>query len=219
MAYSFRVTDRRTQQVTYVDDVDGMRNLIDTGVDGAIEVVDADGSVLRVGDGMVSGNEMVAPDNPRELADTFTQAIWSVPVGKLGDDAEFAYTRGDCDVFAVALGRLIPDGQVVGIVDPFDENGEIILGAPPHLVHAGLYVDDYVIDVRGIHDRHEWEAKWAEKGSADCEFEFLDQEQLEGMQGGSMDEDQIQEAMRIARLVAVANGYEVEPEHAPALAA
>jgi len=39
------------------------------------------------------------------------------------------------------------------------------------------------------------------------------------MQGGSMDEDQIQEAMRIARLVAVANGYEVEPEHAPALAA
>jgi len=219
MAYSFRVTDRHTQQVTYVDDVDGMRNLIDTGVDGEIEVVDSEGNVIRPRDGMVANYERVSPDNPRELADTFTQAVWTVPVGRLGDDAESAYTRGDCDVFAVALARLIPDGQIVGIVDPFDESGEIILGAPPHLIHAGLYVDEYVIDIRGIHDRHEWESKWAEKGSADCEFEFLDQEQLEDMQGVKMDEAEIEEAMRIAALVAVANGYDVQPEHAPALAA
>jgi len=211
MTYGFRVTDSSTQVSTYIDDVDDILRLVDRGIDGCVEALDDGGNVLASYDRV-----QVGPDNPRELAETFCDTASGIMVG--GKSASAKYTNGDCDVFAVALSRLIEDGTIVAIVDPRDENGDEIVSEPPRLIHAGLLVgNDCVIDVQGLHDRTDWEAKWCERGSLDSEPEYLDKEALESMQGVWMSEEQIAEALPIARLVAISNGLETAPEAAHAL--
>jgi len=213
MTYGFRVTDVSTQVSTYIDDVEDILRLVDRGINGSVEALDDGGNVLARFERVEVG-----PDNPRELAETFCDTASGILVGS--EAASAKYTTGDCDVFAVALSRLIEDGTIVGIVDPNGDDGEEIVDAPPRLVHAGLLVGgDYVLDVQGLHDRTDWEDRWCRRGSIDCELEYLDQASLESMQGQGMSAEQINEALPIARLVAISNGYETAPEPAAVLSA
>jgi len=239
MAYRFRLTDRLTQQVTHVDDAHGMAALVRSGIDAAVEIVDHHGNVVSGHAGGKPRYDRVEPDGPKGMAESFQDTIANLPVDSIyGKDADTAYTEGDCDVFAVALARLMPDGMIVGIVempgdedtegdrwesdgededeeagDPLDEDrGYVEEDEPPLLAHAGLLLGDTVIDVRGAHDRERWMFEWAERTEGTWRFEILDQEDLERMQKEAMKEEDIEQAMRVARLVAIANGQDVEPE-------
>src|SRR3546814_5051196 len=54
------------------------------------------------------------------------------------------YAHGGCDVFAVALQRII-GSDLYAVTDPIDEKGKRV--RLPHLVHAGAYDGDDVIDI------------------------------------------------------------------------
>lgn len=243
MAYRFRLTDRLTQQVTYVDDVEDMAAVVRSGIDAAVEIVDRTGNVLSGYADRTAFYNKIEPRRPEQMAQSFVDAVIGLPVDSLyGKDADSAYTQGDCDVFAEALSRLMPDGMIVGIVeypadddaeedrwDGWDEEdeedeeedeveafgydgGDEPEPEPPLLAHAGLLIGDVVIDVHGAHERERWTQYWAGKTEGTWRFEILDKEDLECMQKEVMKEEDIKQAMQVARLIGIACGQDVEPE-------
>src|SRR3546814_10328743 len=73
----------------------------------------------------------------------------------------FIYAHGGCDVFAVALQRII-GGDLYAVTDPIDEKGKRV--RIPHLVHAGVYDGDDVIDIEGRSPADSWSQRWRENG-------------------------------------------------------
>src|SRR3546814_1110769 len=71
------------------------------------------------------------------------------------------YAHGGCDVFAVALQRII-GGDLYAVTDPIDEKGKRV--RIPHLVHAGVYEGDDVIDIEGLSPADSCCQRWRENG-------------------------------------------------------
>src|SRR3546814_14476217 len=71
------------------------------------------------------------------------------------------YAHGGCDVFAVALQRII-GGDLYAVTDPIDEKGKRV--RIPHLVHAGVYDGDDDIDIEGRSPAESWSQPWRANG-------------------------------------------------------
>ncbi|TLX16056.1 hypothetical protein [Rhizobium sp. MHM7A] len=135
-----------------------------------------------------------------EAEDFLEAVLWTTPEGSAPDDK---YTQGDCDVFAITLQRLLPDGRLIAVYDPVDPfTGRKMRGAP-YLIHAGLLLDDMVLDIRGAREKFDWITAHRENGDASDlwgwrEVSITD---LEKMQKSKITEAEITEAMPYARLV------------------
>lgn len=84
-----------------------------------------------------------------------------------------AFLTGWCSNLAAALQREIPEGKVVAVVDFFHDE------RPEWLIHAGLRLGDFVVDVEGIHEVENWFDRWSELSEGDdCEL-VVDAEDFE----------------------------------------
>lgn len=137
---------------------------------------------------------------PDENEDFLEAVLWITREGSTADDK---YTKGDCDVFAVTLQRLLPDGKLLAVYDPVDPfTGRKTRGAP-YLIHAGLLLDDMVLDIRGAREKYDWITTHRENGDASDHWGWREVSitDLEKMQKGKITEAEITEAMPYARLV------------------
>lgn len=115
------------------------------------------------------------------------------------------YARGGCDVFAVALQRII-GGDLYAVTDPIDEKGKRV--RVPHLVHAGVYDGDDVIDIEGRTQVDEWSHRWRENGGCTMEgtTDSVEAADLEKYQSAEHTPGAIFAASKIAWLVAALVG-------------
>lgn len=80
---------------------------------------------------------------------------------EMGTTAADVFTTGWCSNLAVALQREIPEGRTVAVVDFFHDE------RPEWLIHAGLRLGDFVVDVEGIHEVEKWFDRWSELSEGD----------------------------------------------------
>jgi hypothetical protein len=145
-----------------------------------IEITDIDELIETIAD-------LPSPDSP--LKETF-QSIYEI---------------GDCDVFAVALQRII-GGEIYAVTDPFDERRN--RARLPHLVHAGVYDGENVIDIEGATEIDSWSSRWRETGNCIIEGDTgpIDAKRLEKIQSTTHTPGQIYAATKIAWLIAALAG-------------
>jgi len=158
--------------VLNVSDNEGVAKLAARGFCGIAEVVDERNLSLAQ-----FHNIVVLPGDVDELVDVLVNLVGDLHVGGAdGDSAAMVYTTGDCDVLAKAISELYPNGKIVGIFDPFDENGEML--ECPYLIHAGVLVGEKVVDISGISNKEQWLESWSHLGSTDTYFAEIEENDL-----------------------------------------
>ena len=115
------------------------------------------------------------------------------------------YAHGGCDVFAVAMQRII-GGDLYAVTDPIDERGKRV--RIPNLVHAGVYDGDDVIDIEGRTPVDDWSQRWRENGSCTMEGSTgsVEAKELEKFQSTTHTPAEIYTASKIAWLIAALTG-------------
>jgi hypothetical protein len=167
------------------------------GFIGTAEIVNDDGiTLVRYRDAMINAGSV---DEMRHL---LLNLIGSLPSGPVSN-AEIVYTAGGCDILAAALARVVPEGKIVGLFDPFQEDGAPIIG-PHHLIHAGLLVGNEVIDITGSFEMEDWRLQWCHLGSLDTYTEDLTEAQLDEIRHRPISEMEKHNAREVAELLAFA---------------
>lgn len=111
------------------------------------------------------------------------------------------YARGACDIFAVALQKII-GGDLYAVINPEDEKGE------PDLIHAGVYDGDNVIDIEGSVDVDTWSGNWRQNGGCfmDGSTGPISAQELQDLQIVVHTPEDIDTATKIAWLIAALSG-------------
>jgi hypothetical protein len=117
------------------------------------------------------------------------------------------YTRGDCEILAIALQEALGgSGTPHAVSNPEDDRGRRV--RMPYLVHAGLMVDtdqgDMILDVDGLTDPETWGSEWMRNG--DCwdigTWGPVTKRRLESMQKSRMSTEDLELAAPSATLLA-----------------
>jgi hypothetical protein len=172
---------------------DDIASVTDAGFKGSVEIVDEDGvTVSRVEDVVIDVHQT---DDMREV---LIGLVGDIQVN--GHNAELVYTTGDCDIFAKALSQVVPEGTVVGVFDPLDEDGDFVVGAH-HLVHAALQIGSEIIDIGGVRDRSQWLMQLDHLGSEEMYIDPISRGRWEGLRPKPPDENDMAIARKIAELL------------------
>lgn len=151
----------------------------------------------------------IASLSPAEYADVdeLVEAVINIPSPDSPHKESFyqVYARGGCDIFAVALQRII-GGDLYAVTDPIDERGK--RQRVPSLVHAGVYDGDDVIDIEGRSEVDEWSHRWRENGGCTMEGSTgpVEAKDLEKFQSARHTPGAVYAASKIAWLVAALIG-------------
>jgi hypothetical protein len=168
-------------------------SITDAGFKGSVEIVDEDGvTVSRVEDVVIDVHQT---DDMREVL------IGLVGIMQVnGQNAELVYTTGNCDIFARALSHVVPEGAVVGVFDPLDEDGEFVVGSH-HLVHAALQLGSEIIDIGGVRERSLWLMQLDHLGSEEMYIDPIGRWRWEVLRPNPPDENEMVIARKIAELL------------------
>lgn len=114
------------------------------------------------------------------------------------------YTKGECDVFAVALREII-GGDLEAVTDNQDDRGR--KARLPALVHAGVYLDGRVYDIDGSLEASEWSMRWHENGGVvDGACGPISRKRLQKIQRTVHTATEIERATSVAWLIAALTG-------------
>lgn len=196
----FKLFDKDGTTSVIRDESDIVR-IASAGFAGLAEIVDDENySLACFEDVTVPSGDIV------EMRDILFDLIADVPVGhRNGELASMVYTTGNCDLLAKALAEVFPEGRVVGVLDPLNEDGDPVEG-PHFLIHAGLLVGDRVIDVTGVCERQDWVDRCSYPGSTEIYVAELDQAYFDRMRPSGIPEADMNNARRIAELFRVVSG-------------
>lgn len=194
----FKLLDARGE-IHKIQGEEDILHITRSGFAGTAEVVDANDVTLSGFD-----NVVVDPGDIDSMRELLLDLIADLPVGCEREMASMVYTTGNCDILAMALAELHPEGKIVGVVDMFDEDGSVIEG-PAYLVHAGLLIGDMVIDITGVSPREKWLATWLDVGGVDAYLEMLEEGYLKALRPHGAD-GHIDDARTVASLLSFVTG-------------
>ena len=86
--------------------------------------------------------------------------------------ADMFFTTGYCDQLAFAISKHVSNSEIIALYDYLDEDGNSLNDG--YLIHSGLYFNNKILDINGVHDADDWVFEWSELGEEVHPYYFQD---------------------------------------------